>query len=146
MDTGTPASSRSNSHRKVVFHQVEAGSNAKFLIENGHVPFDNIYSDGSNTAHVDEDEPLTEHNIELIIEQQIMWNKKYLQNRTITNNRDFEAATSITAGENVRSFSGQYNGEVGKFIIESGKTTFSAVETILEGGFEVKKGDEFEIK
>jgi hypothetical protein len=58
----------------------------------------------------------------------------------------FEAVKSITAGENVRSFSGQYNGETGKFIIESGRTTFSAPEVILEGGFEVKKGASLEIK
>jgi hypothetical protein len=83
---------------------------------------------------------------QIFIDQQIMWERKYLQNRTITWDRDFEAVTSITTGENVRSFSGQYNGETGKFIIESGRTTFSAPEVILEGGFEVKKGAEFEIK
>jgi hypothetical protein len=127
-----------------VFH--DAGRGAQFLIENNHVPFDNIYSNGSNTNHVDEDEPLTEHNIELIIDQQIMWERKYLQNRTITGERDFEATTSIEAGESVRSFQDQYDGETGDFIIESGKTTFSAPDVILEGGFEVKKGAEFEIK
>src|SRR6056297_2338631 len=96
------------------------------LNRKGHVPFDNIYSNGSNTAHVDEDEPLTEHNIEIIVEQKIMWNNKYLQNRVLTGDRDFEAATTITAGENVRSFADQYNGETGEFVVESGKTTLSA--------------------
>ena len=75
-----------------------------------------------------------------------MWERKYLQKRTIKGDRDFEAVTSITAGENVRSFQNQYNGEIGEFIIESGKTTFSAPEVILEAGFEVKNGAEFEIK
>jgi hypothetical protein len=125
---------------------VDEGRDAQFLIENNHVPFDNIYSNFSNTNHVDEDEYYTSINISNIIDQQIMWDRKYLQNRTIIGDRDFEAVTSITAGENVRSFSGQYNGETGKFIIESGKTTLSAPEVTLEAGFEVKNGAEFEIK
>ena len=127
-----------------MFHRVDVGRNAQFLIENGHVPFDNIYSNADNTPHVNES--WVNLLINDIIDEQIMWNEKYLQNRIITGDRDFEAVTSITAGENVRSFSDQYNGETGEFVVESGKTTLSAPEVILKGGFEVKKGAEFEIK
>ena len=125
---------------------VDEGRDAQFLIENDHVPFDNIYSNGINTGHVNESWTLTQNRINDIIDQQIMWERKYLQNRTITRDRDFEAVTSITAGENVRSFQNQYNGKIGEFIVESGKTKFSAPEVILEGGFEVKPGAEFEIE
>ena len=119
---------------------------AKFLIENDHTPFDNIYADEDNSFHVDESDPETGNNIEAIINQQIMWNEMFLQNRIITNERDFDANKSITAGKNVRNFSEQYNGETGDFVVNSGKLTFSADEVILEAGFEVKKGAEFEIK
>jgi hypothetical protein len=125
---------------------VDEGRDARFLIENNHVPFDNIYSNNFNTPHVFENVNPTDDRILEIIDQQIMWERKYLQNRTITGDRNFEAVTSIIAGEDVRSFSGQYNGETGDFIIESGKTTFSAPEVTLEAGFEVKNGAEFEIK
>jgi hypothetical protein len=125
-----------------VFHNEDR--DARFLIENNHVPFDNIYSNSDNTPHVNES--WVNLLINDIIDQQIMWNEKYLQNRTITGDRDFEAVTSIIAGKDVRSFTNQYDGETGEFIVESGKTTFSAPEVILEGGFEVKKGTEFEIK
>ena len=53
-----------------------------------------------------------------------MWDDMFLQNRTIMDDRDFETATSITAGEDVCNFANQYKGETGPFVIESGKTTF----------------------
>jgi pimeloyl-ACP methyl ester carboxylesterase len=126
------------------YYNEEDGVDAQHLVENNETPFDNIYSRFDNTDHVDEGD--VGGLIDFIINNELMWDVKYLQNRAISFNRDFEAVTSIIAGEDVRSFTNQYDGETGEFIVESGKTTFSAPEVILEGGFEVKKGAEFEIK
>ncbi len=115
------------------------------LVENNETPFDNIYSNEINTNHVNVTWQLTEDKIRDIIQEQIMWDRMFLQNRTITNDRAFEAVSSITIGENVRNFAGQYNGEVGPFVIESGKISLLADEILIEAGFELKEGAELVI-
>jgi hypothetical protein len=72
----------------------------------------------------------------------------YLQNRTINQNRDFEADTSITAGRNVTNLSANDHTKhvsIGDFIIEAGSNVnfYGGNAIILKPGFRVTSGSQF---
>ncbi|MDA3880382.1 MAG: T9SS type A sorting domain-containing protein [Prolixibacteraceae bacterium] len=74
-----------------------------------------------------------------------MYSNLYLQNRTLTNNRDYEASNSITVGSNTQPWGTDKHQDTGDFIISSGtKVNMEAGESIkLESGFKLCSGATF---
>ena len=120
------------------------------IIRNNQTPFDDIYSDPSNTFHLRESGLWLE--LGIIEEQEIMHEDMYLQNRVIESSwlRDYEANHSITTGNDITPAAWMTRGtsednkiiDAGDFIIESGaEVTFTAGNNIvLSQGFHARSG------
>ena len=118
--------------------------NTQYLIDNDEIPFDDIYADNYNNFHT-----AHENSTSNIIQQEIMPDNMYIQNREIEKDRDFEATESITAGKNI---SGVLSNSThtkhinqGDVVIKNGATVnFTAGEAIdLKNGFTVENGADF---
>ncbi len=118
--------------------------NAEYILVNNLTPFDDIYADYDNYQHPAQ----YSHLIEDMRIQEMMYKNMYIQNRIIEKNRDFEATTKITAGNNVTFLNSNNHTKyikTGDVVIKNGATVnFKAGESIhLSQGFRVESGGTF---
>ncbi|MCD4665325.1 MAG: T9SS type A sorting domain-containing protein, partial [Bacteroidales bacterium] len=115
----------------------------EWYINNGDVPFDDIYSASINSKHINKTPGLNiNQNLEI---NEIMYDNMHLQNRTINNTRDFEASEMIMAGRDITPVVWDKTIDINDFVVANGgDVTFTAGETIrLEAGFKVEPGGHF---
>jgi hypothetical protein len=118
--------------------------NKNTVINNGESPFDDIYSYGgynhSNKFHTTQYFDISD--IEL---REFMHSNMYLQNRTLNHNRDFEAANTITVGNNTQPWGTAKHQATGDFVINSGKTVnmIAGQSVKLTSGFKLCSGATF---
>lgn len=126
----------------LAYDENTVGKRRQDIINNNHTPFDDIYSLWYNQEHISTRSWVMNE----IERDEIMYDDMYIQNKTISNDRDFEANNSISFGREVAS-----NNlpdkiiEVGDVKITNGaKVNVHAVNSITLGpGFSVDKGCEF---
>jgi len=125
------------------------------LINDNKTPFDGIYAPIKNTHHVDLEHEEIQEILDLILAREIMVDTMYLQNRTITHDRDFETDRLLAAGNDVHHPVWVDPNdlvskviETGDVVIETGNTVnFTAGNEIrLLPGFEAKAGATFTAK
>lgn len=118
--------------------------NKDYLINNNYSPFDEIIAGSYNRYHVSVS-GLGSTIIGGMIKREIMPEDQYLQNKTVSNNRDFSADHSITIGENVNPFN-EKNVKKGKFIVKSGSTVnIKSASVRLKKGTILKSGSKVRI-
>ncbi len=126
------------------YYNVNNGITPDFLINNNLTPFSDVYSQGDNTEHIyDIDHWSIENLIEVIDEQEIMYDALYLQNKTIEDDRSFEADDRIFIGNNVNSTAfPDKNIENGDFIIKNGANlSLNTGQSIsFKPGFKIEAG------
>ncbi|MBN2649227.1 MAG: T9SS type A sorting domain-containing protein [Prolixibacteraceae bacterium] len=119
-------------------------NNEDAIIANGLTPFDDIYINGDNTYHVSGIYDLNLFS-NYVVEQEIMYEDMYLQNRSLNYDRDFEASNTITVGSNTQPWGNDKHQDTGDFIINSGATVNMEAGTSikLESGFKLCNGANF---
>jgi hypothetical protein len=117
--------------------------NENAIIANGLTPLDDIFINGTNSGH-------TFYEGDFYYNQdfnnrEIMYSNMYLQKRNIINNRDFEAANTITVGNNTQPWGTLKHQATGDFIINSGKTVnmVAGQSVKLAAGFKMQTGAAF---
>jgi len=112
----------------------------ELYINNGDVPFDDIYSTVNNLTHVAHISSFL-----FLLRNEIMLDQMYLQNRTISNTREFEASEIIVAGNNVTPALWDKTIAMEDFeIVDGADVSFRSGESILlMPGFRVENGSEF---
>ncbi len=126
----------------LAYDENTVGRRRQDIISNNHTPFDDIYSLWYNQEHISTRSWVMDE----IEQDEFMYDDMYIQNKTISNDRDFEANNSISFGREVAS-----NNlpdkiiEVGDVKITNGaKVNVYAGNSITLGpGFSVDKGCEF---
>lgn len=115
------------------------------FILNDQTPFDEVYSRDRNTAHVQLFGSDTEFNE--IIEDEFMLEDLDIQNKIITNNRDFEADSNINVGNNINTRTGKIYASGGVVIENNSNVTFTAKNKInLYPGTSFKNGSVISLK
>jgi hypothetical protein len=123
-------------------HYFNSSTNTKDnLINNNLTPFDDIYSQNLNTGHTYVIAISTL--INTLIEQEIMHEDMYIQNRIIDQDIDFEAANEIHIGNDVNPFNNK-NINVGDVVFKSGSNSLlSAPSIVLKPGTKIEEGSDF---
>ncbi len=142
-----------NSGNLDYYNENISNRNSDYLIDNNLTPFDDIYSNSANSFHCDFNQAASSEVLynDLKIHE-IMYDSMFLQNREITQNRDFEATDKIIVGKdvskNLTDSQHKKHIDTGNFIItDSSTVNFKAGhEIILKAGFEVTCGSEFSAK
>ncbi len=127
-------------------HHLTASNTKDDIINNNQTPFDDIYASTANTGHVYVNHWKIQPRIQELIDREIMYDNLFIQNRTIANDRDFEASNSIEVGNNVDNQAGK-NIKTGSVVFKSGSTvTLSAPSIVLGSGTTIEKACSFNAK
>lgn len=127
-------------------HHLSATNTKDDIINKNQTPFDDIYASDINTGHVYTKHWKIQRRIQALIDREIMHDNLFIQNRTIANDRDFEASNSIEVGNDVDNQAGK-NIETGDVVFKPGSTvTLSAPSIVLGPGTTIEKGCSFSAK
>ncbi len=129
------------------YNESNPAQNKKTLVSSHLTPLNDIYAQSSNTFHAYYDRYNENDSIrklvDKIISREIMFDTMCLQNRTITNNKDFQTNTLLLTGYDVNP--AQWSTKLidkGNFVVNSGSNvTLTAGQRILfEPGTKVIQG------
>ncbi len=114
----------------------QSGRTKDDIINSNLSPFDDIYSNSTNSGHISLNQLSSQ--VYNILEREVMLDELYIQNREIQHDRTFINDTRITVGSSVNIWPGK-NWDEGEVIFKSGSTIeLISDEIILDEGTTVE--------